>query len=82
MSAVPEPHNLDIFMVVSADFDVEALPLEARSLFDYTQARAEFEADVFWARANIDPAIMERMLEAYQTTREQAQCGIVEVILD
>ena len=52
------PNDLDVLLVMSAEFAIEALPVPAHILFDHVQARLHFQADVFWTKASIDPQIL------------------------
>src|ERR1700752_449119 len=52
------PNDLDVLLVMTAEFSVEALPTPAQVCFDHVQARLQFHADVFWTKASIDPQIL------------------------
>jgi len=73
------PGDLDLFMVMTADFDLEKANAKARPLFDYAQAKISFNSDVFWAKSSIGEETLEMWLETYQMTREFEPRGIVEV---
>jgi hypothetical protein len=78
------PRDLDVFLLMQARFDREfrSLPPQQRDVFDYTQARVLFEADVFWATEAIGAEELTAWLSVYQLSREMVPRGIVEVLLD
>jgi hypothetical protein len=78
---VTAPKDLDILLIMSADFDVEDLGQLARAVFDSVKARLMFEADVFWARVSIGEEMLNLWLETYQVSRNFRRRGIVELAL-
>lgn len=76
------PGDLDLLLVMSADFDSGKLDLEVKRVFNYFEARIAFNADVFWAKSSIGYEIINMWLETYQMTRDFKPCGIVEVIIN
>jgi len=75
------PGNLDVLLIMSSEFSVGTLPLEARDAFDAARAKLVFEADVFWARESIGLEVLGLWLDTYQTTRDFRKRGIVEMEL-
>jgi hypothetical protein len=75
------PNDLDVLLVMSTEFAVEAAPTQAQVVFDHVQARLRFQADVFWTKASIDPQVFHLWLDTYQTGKDFTRRGIVEVIL-
>jgi hypothetical protein len=49
-------------------------------LFNHSQAQIRFFADVFWAKASIDPTTLDLWLDTYQAGKDFKRRGIVEVI--
>jgi len=80
VTAKEAPNDLDILLIMTADFDVEQLPAPLRLLFDYPQARIRFRADVFWTKASLLPKTLALWLGTYQTGKDYRRRGIVEVI--
>jgi predicted nucleotidyltransferase len=74
------PNDLDVLLIMDEAFDSEQVLGDTKLLFDYTQARIRFTADVFWTKATIDPTVLELWLDTYQTGRDFKRRGIVEVI--
>jgi hypothetical protein len=75
------PNDLDVLLVMSPEFVVEAVPAPAQVVFDHVQARLRFQADVFWTKASIDPHILQLWLDTYQTGKDFTRRGIVEVVV-
>jgi hypothetical protein len=64
---------------MNEDFEVERVPIAARTAFDPIRSKLLFESDVFWARASIGEEVLRLWLETYQTTRSFGKRGIVEL---
>lgn len=75
------PNDVDILLVMSKDFQLEAVPEECKHLFDYIRARVRFNADLFWSKASIGKDTLSLWLETYQLTKDFKRRGIVEVKL-
>ena len=75
------PNDLDVLVVMSTEFAIEALPTPAHIVFDHVQARLRFQADVFWTKASLDPQVLHLWLDTYQTGKDFMRRGIVEVIV-
>ena len=75
------PNDLDVLLVMSAEFTVEATPAPAHIAFDHVQARLRFQADVFWTKSSLDPQVLHLWLDTYQTGKDFTRRGIVEVIV-
>ncbi len=81
MNAKPAPNDLDLLLVMAADFDIARIPEPRRVLFDYPQARIRFRADVFWTTIAMPTDILELWLDTYQLGKDFQRRGIVEVIV-
>ncbi len=75
------PNDLDVLLVMSTEFAIEALPVPTQVVFDHVQARLRFQADVFWSKASIDPQVLQLWLDTYQTGKDFTRRGIVEVVV-
>ena len=75
------PNDLDVLLVMSTEFAIEALPTPAHIVFDHVQARLRFQADVFWTKASLDPQVLHLWLDTYQTGKDFTRRGIVEVLV-
>ncbi len=80
VTAKESPNDLDLLLVMTADFELAQIPEETRVLFDHTQARLRFHADVFWTKASMAPGVLSLWLDTYQTGKDFTRRGIVEGI--
>ena len=80
VSAAPEPRDVDVVLVMAADFTLEAAPRECQTLFSHSDADARFGASIFWLRQGMLPdSLLEEFFETWQTNRDGTKRGIVEV---
>jgi hypothetical protein len=75
------PNDLDVLLVMTVEFAVEAIPAQAQVVFDHVQARLRFQADVFWTKASLDPQVLDLWLDTYQMGKDFTRRGIVEVVI-
>lgn len=65
---------------MSADFRTEDCPRESWTLFSHSDAEARYGASVFWLREGMLPeSLMSAFFETWQTKRDGAKRGIVEI---
>ena len=75
------PRDVDIALVMGEGFVLEDVPRESRTVFSHADADARFGASVFWVRRGILPDDeMSAFVDFWQTRRDGAKRGIVEVI--
>ena len=71
VSAGADPRDVDIVLVMAADFRLEEAPRESRTLFSHPDAEARFGASVFWIRQGmLNKAEIQEFLETWQTKRD------------
>ena len=81
VSSAPEPRDIDVALVMSADFRLEESPRECRTLFSHADAQARYEASIFWLRAGmLSDTALTNFLDAWQTKRDGSKRGIVEIV--
>src|SRR5436190_6186519 len=76
LSAITEPRDVDVLLVMARDFRVEDCPSESRPLFSHLQAEARYGGSVFWFREGTMP---KELLRAWQLKRDGTLRGILEV---
>jgi hypothetical protein len=82
VSAGAEPRDIDVVLVMAAEFLLEEVPRESFTLFSHPDAQARFGASVFWIRQGmLQEAQMRLFLETWQTKRDGSRRGLVEVSL-
>ena len=80
VSTTLAPRDVDVVLVMVADFRLEDAPRESRTLFSHPDAEARYGASVFWVREGMLPAeLMQDFLETWQTKRDGTKRGIVEI---
>ena len=80
VSATLTPRDIDVLLVMAADFRVETAPRESRTLFSHADAEARYRASVFWVREGmLSDEMMRMLLETWQTKRDGTKRGIVEI---
>ena len=80
VSATSNPRDVDVILVMAADFKHEAAPRESQTLFSHADAEARFGASIFWLREGMLPADIEQeFFDTWQTKRDGTKRGIVEV---
>jgi len=80
LSLTAERRDVDVALVMAADFRLEDAPRESKTLFSHADVEARFGASVFWVREGmLSEELMERFLETWQRKRDGTQRGIVEI---
>ena len=80
VSAVPDPRDVDVVLIMGDDFRLEDCPRESWTLFWHADAEARYGASVFWLREGMLPdAAMREFLRVWQTKRDGTVRGILEV---
>ena len=80
VSEVPDPRDVDVVLIMSGGFRLEDCPWESRTLFSHANAEARYGASVFWLREGmLSEPQMREFLHAWQTRRDGALRGILEV---
>ncbi len=79
VTAKPAPNDIDIFLIMAEDFEIDDYTGETREVFAHEQAQYRFGASVFWATRASSPGFLDELIEAWQTKRDQTRHGIVEV---
>jgi predicted nucleotidyltransferase len=78
----PEPEDIDLFLVMSADFVSSDYRGATRSVFDSATAERTLGAPVFWMNSGVGTELtVESFLEQFQIRRDGGRRGIVEIVL-
>lgn len=72
------PADLDLFLIMSKDFDLDNVTPEVKKVFNYVEGRIAFNADIFWTKSSVGEKTITMWLETYQMTRDFEPRGIVE----
>lgn len=80
VTAEPNPHDGDVFLVMRGGFQPRDAPPEAQNLFRYGMAQSEFGASIFWVNAETSFADTEDLMIGWQTRHDLQRRGIVKVM--
>ena len=80
VTAEPQPHDVDVFLVMRGDFQPRDTLPEIQGLFRHGTAQSEFGASIFWVNAGTSFADTEDLVVGWQTRRDLQRRGIVEVM--
>ncbi len=80
VTAKPEPNDVDIFLVMTEDFEMDALAGKTRMIFSHIQTQDELGASVFWVNRATSLANVEDLILGWQTKRDLTKRGIIEVM--
>ncbi|MGH9768674.1 MAG: DUF6932 family protein [Blastocatellia bacterium] len=79
LTAKPEPNDVDIFLVMTEEFEVDELTGKTRIIFSHIQAQHDLGASVFWVNRATSFANIEDLVVGWQTKRDLSLRGIIEV---
>lgn len=80
VSSTAEPRDVDVVLVMAADFKLEESPRECRTVFSHADAQARYGASIFWLREGmLSGTLMREFLEMWQIKRDGSKRGIVEI---
>jgi predicted nucleotidyltransferase len=78
----PNPHDIDIFLLMDDKFDVVQVTGEARILFDHIAAQNYEGASIFWLRRMSLFEGEDAAVNYWQLKRDGNKRGIVEVLIN
>jgi len=78
----PDPGDIDLFLIMSPDFELNDYTGEMRLVFDSEAAERELGTTVFWMTSSAgSQTTVAFFLEQLQSRRDGGRRGIVEVLL-
>ena len=82
VTAKEAPNDVDIVLIMKAEFKLDTCTSEVLAVFDHQRAQAELGASVFWTR----PGLLflqssEDFIAGWQRKRDNTLRGIVEVTI-
>jgi len=82
VTAKPDPGDVDLFLVMTPDFESHNYTGEERMVFDSATAEHMFGATVFWMASGAGTqTTVADLLAQFQIRRDGERRGIVEVLL-
>lgn len=82
VTAKAVPNDVDVFMILSNDFDVGATSGELRILFEHGAAQDHFGASVFWVREVAAFGGVDAATSDWAFTREGRRRGLISIVED
>ena len=80
VTSTPDPHDVDVALLMAADFRVEETLRECRTLFSHAEAQARHGASIFWLREGmLSDELVSEFFDTWQIKRDGAKRGIVEI---
>ena len=81
VSGKAEPRDVDVALIMGADFRLENAPRESQTLFSHADADARYGASIFWMRDEMLSAeLVTYFLDTWQMTRDGRRRGLVEIL--
>jgi len=78
----PDPGDIDLFLIMSPDFELNDYTGEMRLVFDSEAAERELGTAVFWMTSSAgSQTTVAFFLEQFQSRRDGGRRGTVEVLL-
>ena len=78
-AAVSSPNNVDVFVIMAADFTMRGLREELVSLFTHIACRIRYNADVFWVTDSIGEQQIKAALDVFSRNRMHESQALLEV---
>jgi hypothetical protein len=79
VTAKPEPNDVDVFLVMSAEFEITEHARYNRDVFSHSEADRLIGASAFWVTQRLPQAMIEDYIQGWQNTRQGHRRGIVEL---
>jgi hypothetical protein len=78
----PEPNDIDVFLIMTNDFELNVVAGEGRLIFDHMSAENYEGASVFWIREMAAIGGKQTMIEHWQIKRDKTKRGVIEIVQD
>jgi predicted nucleotidyltransferase len=75
-----EPNDIDVFLIMEDDFEMEQLTSEAKLIFDHMGAESYEGASIFWIRRMAALGGEEAMMAHWQIKRDRGKRGVIEIV--
>ena len=78
-TAIPSPNDVDLFVVMAADFTTRSLSKDFWDVFTHDACRMRYNADVFWVTEAIGEEQIKAVLDVFSRNRMQEPQALLEV---
>jgi len=76
---IPSPNDVDLFVVMAADFTTRGLSEDLLRVFVHHACRMRYNADVFWVTEAIDEEQIRAALDVFSRNRMHEPQAVLEV---
>ncbi len=79
-AAIPSPNDVDLFVVMEADFTTKGLQENFADVFVHHVCRMRYNADVFWVTEAVGEEQVKVALDVFSCNRAHEPQAILEVV--
>ena len=79
VAAIPSPNDVDLFVIMAADFTMRSLREEVVSVLTHSACRIRYNADVFWVTEGIGEEQIKAALDVFSRNSMQEPQALLEV---
>ena len=79
LAAIPSPNDVDLFVIMTADFTIRGLREEVAGVFTHNTCRIRYNADVFWVTEVIGEEQIKAALDVFSRNNMQESQALLEV---
>ena len=79
-TAIPSPNDVDLFIVMAADFTMRGLREDLANVFIHHVCRMRYNADVFWVTEAVGEEQIKIALDVFSRNRAHEPQAILEVV--
>jgi hypothetical protein len=80
-SLKPVPGDIDLWLLVSDNSEIVTMSWQFADIFEHERAKVVYGADIFWMTESGATAMLDKVLDCLQTTRDGRTRGILEIEL-
>ena len=79
VAAIPSPNDVDLFVIMAADFTMRSVREEVVSVLTHSACRIRYNADVFWVTEGIGEEQIKAALDVFSRNSMQEPQALLEV---
>jgi len=80
-SQKPAPGDIDLWLLVSDGSETVTMSWQFADIFEHERAKVVYGTDIFWMTESGAAAMLDKVLDCLQTTRDGRARGILEIEL-
>ncbi len=79
-AAIPSPNDVDLFVVMAADFTTRGLREDLADVFTHHACRMRYNTDVFWVTDAVGEEQIKVALDVFSRSRAHEPQAVLEVV--